>query len=91
LRPKLVPELALYDLEVSGLAQSALAGRADAVVLEGERPSIVVDWKSDVAPDLESIQLHASQLRDYMRVTGSTRGALVYMTTGLVHWVKWPE
>ena len=41
LRPKLVPELSLYDLEVSGLAESALAGRADAIVLESERPSIV--------------------------------------------------
>jgi CRISPR-associated exonuclease Cas4 len=86
-RPKLIPELALYDLEASGLALSALSGRADAVTLEGGRPSIVVDWKSDVAPDLNSIQIHASQLRDYIRAIGSLRGALVYMSTGLVHWV----
>jgi hypothetical protein len=87
-RSKLVPEFALYDLETSGLAQSALAGRADAVAFEGDRPSIVVDWKSDVAPDVESIQFHASQLLDYMRVIGCMRGVLVYMTTGLVHWVE---
>ncbi len=30
---------------------------------------------------------HASQLEDYLRVTGAPRGAVIYMTSGIVRWV----
>lgn len=33
---------------------------------------------------------YASQLGDYLRATGASRGALVYMTIGAVHWVSVP-
>ena len=76
------------DAEGSTSAINCVAGRADALVLEEERPSLVLDWKSDADPDAESVRVHAIQLRDYLRATGAPRGALVYMTTGRVHWVE---
>jgi len=33
------------------------------------------------------MRVHAGQLEDYLRVTGAPRGALVYMTPGIVRWV----
>jgi ATP-dependent exoDNAse (exonuclease V) beta subunit len=85
LRPALVPELPVYDMFDDG--QTALAGRADAVALEDGIASAVLDWKSDIAPTNEDIQTHAAQLRQYMTAVGAARGALVYMTSGTVHWI----
>jgi hypothetical protein len=31
---------------------------------------------------------HAAQLRDYLRVTGAERGAIVYMSAAQVSWVE---
>lgn len=86
--PHLVPEVPLFGLDTSQTTAYALAGRADAVVMEGDRPAVVVDWKSDIAPGDDDIRRHATQLHDYMLAIGAPRGALVYMTQGLVHWVE---
>jgi hypothetical protein len=86
LRPHLIPEWPIYSLLADTAAPTALAGRIDAVVFQNGKPSIVLDWKSDIAPTEEDIQLHMSQLAAYLRVTGATRGALVYMTSGMVRW-----
>jgi hypothetical protein len=88
LRPRLLPEFQLYDLESSDTALAPMMGRADAVAFEGNRPSVIVDWKSDIAPEPAIVALHAAQLRDYLRASGAARGALVYMTPGIVQWVK---
>ena len=66
---------------------TALAGRIDAIAFEGEQPSVVLDWKSDVAPTEEDICDHTRQISDYLAATGAPRGALVYMTLGAVRWV----
>ncbi len=66
---------------------TALAGRIDAIALHEGQPSVVLDWKSDVAPSEQDIREHARQLKDYLNATGGSRGALVYMTPGLVRWV----
>lgn len=87
-RARLVPEIPLYGLDASDAISIALAGRADAVVMEGDRPSVVVDWKSDIAPEADDIRRHAAQLRDYMQAITAPRGLLVYMTQGTVHWVE---
>jgi len=62
----------------------ALTGRADALVLDGDLVSVVVDWKSDVAPTNTDKLAHAGQLLKYMGACGAPRGALVYMTSGTV-------
>jgi hypothetical protein len=88
LRSKLVPELPLYAVLPGGLDQLALAGRADAIAFDNGQASVVLDWKSDIAPTSQDIRVHTSQLRHYMVAIDAQRGALVYMTPGAVHWVS---
>jgi ATP-dependent exoDNAse (exonuclease V) beta subunit len=87
LRPALIPELPIYGMLDGDIHQTALAGRADAIALEDGLASVVLDWKSDIAPTSDDIQAHAAQLRHYMAAISAGRGALVYMTSGTVHWI----
>jgi hypothetical protein len=87
LRDRLTPEWPVYALLEDSSKPRALAGRIDAIAYTGDRAEVVVDWKSDVDPSDADIRLHAGQLEDYLRATGAPRGALVYMTPGLVRWV----
>ena len=45
---------------------------------------MIVDRKSEVAPEPKDIGAHTVQLQDYLRATGAPRGALVYITMGSV-------
>ncbi|WP_292867029.1 hypothetical protein [Mesorhizobium sp.] len=81
---RLVPEIPLW----AASPPRFLAGRADAVVMEGDRIALVVDWKSDVNPDVMAQNAHAGQLRDYLVATGAERGAVVYMSSGHVSWIE---
>jgi ATP-dependent exoDNAse (exonuclease V) beta subunit len=90
LRPSLVPEWPIYAMLAGPPEPTALAGRIDAVALQEGRPSVVLDWKSDVAPSEQDVREHARQLKDYLDATGGSRGALVYMTPGLIRWVPLP-
>jgi ATP-dependent exoDNAse (exonuclease V) beta subunit len=88
LRPGLVPEWPIYALLTDASKPTALAGRIDAVAMNDGRASVVLDWKSDIAPTEEDMRIHAGQLADYLQVTGASRGAVVYMTIGTVRWVE---
>jgi CRISPR-associated exonuclease Cas4 len=90
IRGRLVPEWPIYALLESASPRCALAGRIDAVAFDGEKPDIVVDWKSDLDPSERDMRVHAGQLEDYLRATAARQGALVYMTLGLVRWVPLP-
>jgi hypothetical protein len=87
LRARLVPEWPIYALLADSPSPSALAGRIDAIAFEGNQVEVVVDWKSDIDPDETDMRRHARQLEDYLGATGAPRGALVYMTAGVVRWV----
>ncbi len=87
LRPGIIPELPLYAMLDDEVGETALAGRADAIAFNEGEASVVLDWKSDVAPTSQDTRIHASQLRDYMIAIEAPRGAVVYMTSGLVHWI----
>jgi ATP-dependent exoDNAse (exonuclease V) beta subunit len=87
-RPRLLPEVSLYA-ELG--PQELLAGRADAIAYdENGNAEIVFDWKSDVDPNEAVMAEHASQLSAYLVVTGAPRGALVYMSKGLIRWTSSP-
>jgi CRISPR-associated exonuclease Cas4 len=88
----LVPEVTVFgEIIVQGSARP-LVGRADAVMLDSEGGiALVVDWKSDVAPEANDIRTHEGQLALYLLVTGAPRGALVYLTPGMVRWVERPN
>lgn len=87
LRGRLIPEWPVYDVLDERPTQAALAGRIDAIAYDDDRADIVVDWKSDIDPSDKDMRVHAGQLADYLRVTGASRGALVYMTPGIIRWV----
>jgi ATP-dependent exoDNAse (exonuclease V) beta subunit len=88
LRAQLVAEVPVYGMLGEASDPTALAGRADAIAVRGRQVSVVVDWKSDVAPTAEDIRAHTGQIRHYMTALGAARGALVYMTSGTVQWVE---
>jgi hypothetical protein len=87
LRARLFPEWPIYALLSDRASPSALAGRIDAIAYEGDHTEAVIDWKSDIDPDETDMRRHARQLEDYLRATGTVRGALVYMTLGVVRWI----
>jgi hypothetical protein len=45
---------------------------------------LVIDWKTDVNPTAQQIELYRGQLRDYLIATGSLEGILVFVTTGQI-------
>lgn len=90
LRGGLVPEVSVFGTLLDPEKRS-VAGRADAIFVENDWPRVVIDWKSDVEPSRADISLHAAQLRVYMRTVQVARGALVYVSSGRVHWLELEE
>jgi ATP-dependent exoDNAse (exonuclease V) beta subunit len=87
LRPVLMPEVPIWADLGGG---EYLAGRADAIADQGDGNLIILDWKSDVSPGPTDRASHARQLADYLAATGSSMGALIYMTLGEVVWIERP-
>lgn len=78
LLPVLVPELSIWGaIEVGTL----LAGRVDAIAIEGGKVLEVLDWKSDRDTNLHNAA-YVRQLQRYLQAASAPRGAIVYMTTG---------
>ena len=46
------------------------------------RPVVVVDWKSDVNPNAQTLNHYRAQVRAYLNMTGAERGLIVLMTRG---------
>ena len=80
----MVPEMAIWSL----CEGEFLAGRADALVLEGSAVDAVFDWKSNVNPTKQERAAYLNQLTAYARAAGARRGALVYMSLGEVDWFE---
>ncbi|MBM2713498.1 UvrD-helicase domain-containing protein [Mesorhizobium caraganae] len=85
LRPDLLAEFPVYAAHADDRMETATAGIADALTLTSEgRPAVVVDWKSDVAPDPQTLDHYRAQVRAYLDMTGAERGLIVLMTIGAV-------
>jgi ATP-dependent exoDNAse (exonuclease V) beta subunit len=84
LRPSLTPEIPIWAADEHGL----VAGRADALAINGRRVDAAIDWKSDVNPTLAVRKAHAQQLHDYLSATYASRGAVVYLSSGEIVWVR---
>jgi hypothetical protein len=54
----------------------------------GAERQLVLAGRADIAPTSQDIRTHPTQLQHYMMAIGAPRGALVYMTPGIVHWVS---
>jgi ATP-dependent exoDNAse (exonuclease V) beta subunit len=88
LRASLVPELAVWS---GSQNDGYLAGRADAVAIVDGNVAAVLDWKSDLAPSAQERSGYRGQLSEYLKATGASRGALVYMSLGEVEWITQPS
>ncbi len=85
LRPALLAEFPVYAARADDGEETATAGIADALTLTAEgRPAVVIDWKSDVNPDPQTLDHYRSQVRAYLDMTGAERGLIVLMTAGAV-------
>jgi hypothetical protein len=85
LRPTLVPEFPVYSSTLAGGEENATAGIIDAIAfgLDGA-PQVVVDWKSDVDSEPETIEQYRGQVRAYLDITGAVRGMIVLVSSGVV-------
>lgn len=83
--PGLLAEFPVYAAHTEDGEETATAGIADALTLTAEgRPAVVVDWKSDVNPDTQTLDHYRAQVRTYLDMTGAERGLIVLMTIGTV-------
>jgi CRISPR-associated exonuclease Cas4 len=84
-RDNLVPEVPVYaSLENETIH---VAGRCDAIAYSSGSPEIIFDWKSDVAPTATEQSSYKSQVLVYASATGAARGAVVYMSLGVIDWI----
>ena len=60
----------------TGGVVDALAHHADGSI------ALIIDWKTDVDPSLQQIELYRDQVRDYLEATSAFEGLLVFVTTG---------
>lgn len=85
LRPSLLAEFPLYSAHREDGHEMVTTGIVDALTLTTEgRPAIVVDWKSDVNPDPQTIDHYCTQVQAYVEMVGAERGLIVLMTSGTV-------
>ena len=85
LRPRLVPEFAVYATADLGFHEEAAAGIVDATAFDADgKPEVVIDWKSDVDPAPETVEHYRAQVHTYVEMTGAERGLVVFVTSGVV-------
>ncbi|ARQ13501.1 DNA helicase UvrD-like protein (plasmid) [Rhizobium etli] len=85
LRSSLLAEFPVYALREEDAELVATAGIADALTVNREgRPIVVVDWKSDVNPDLKTLDHYRGQVHAYLEMTGAELGLIVLMTSPTV-------
>lgn len=76
-RGALVAEVPVWGSQGEG---AVLAGRVDAMALQGGQIKALFDWKSDRLPGPDERVKHATQLRLYLNATGVDQGFILYMT-----------
>jgi len=85
LRPALLAEFPVYALRREDAELVATVGIADALTIDpAGQPAVIVDWKSDVAPDPQTLDHYQAQVRAYLDMTGAAQGLIVLMTSAKV-------
>ena len=85
IRNTLVPEFNVFASAVSDGVERITAGTADAIGFGSDgHPHVVVDWKSDVEPDTDTVARYRGQVRSYLEATGASAGLIVFVTPGVV-------
>ena len=84
-RARLVPEITVFSARADHDSTTYVGGVADAIAYQPiGLIDIVVDWKTDINPGAQHIELYREQLRDYLAATGAPEGLLVFVTTGQI-------
>ena len=93
IRPRLSAEVPVLAITSEpGASDEALAGYADAVALDQDGcVDLVIDWKSDVAPDDRTRASYREQVARYVEALGAGRGAVVYLTSTQIDGVGDPS
>ena len=85
LRPTLVPEFPVYASELVDGEERATVGITDATNFASNgKPTVIIDWKSDVDPTPETLEHYRTQVGNYLRTTGVELGLIVFVTSGAV-------
>ncbi len=85
IRSGLSAEVPVYALSKLEDKNELYYGIADALYLDSDgKPSIVIDWKSDVKINEKRIQKYTKQVKDYLKIVEVKRGMIVLMTSGEV-------
>ena len=75
--------MTVFSAEDDGGSTTYVGGVADAVAYQPAGAiDLVIDWKTDVNPTAQQVQLYREQLRDYLTATGAPEGLLVFVTSG---------
>jgi exodeoxyribonuclease-5 len=91
LRPRLHPEMWVYAAVESDKTYSLTAGITDAVALDNDgQVEVVVDWKSDVQPGPDEVELYRDQVREYLGATGARLGLIVFVTSNRIERIERP-
>jgi exodeoxyribonuclease-5 len=81
-RSRLVPELTVFSTQTNNDRITYVGGVADALAyLPLGIIEVVIDWKTDVSPNAQQIELYREQMRDYLVATGAPEGLLVFVTS----------
>jgi ATP-dependent exoDNAse (exonuclease V) beta subunit len=82
-RSRLLPEMTVFSARADDDRTIYVGGIADAVACLPEgRVDLIIDWKTDVNPTTQQIDLYRDQMRDYLAATGAAEGLLVFVTSG---------
>ncbi len=91
LRPTLLPEFPVYASDLLDGEERATVGITDATSFAVDRkPTVVIDWKSDVHPAPETLEHCRTQVGNYLRTTGAELGPIFFVTSGTVVSVRAP-
>lgn len=85
LRPRLEAEFPVYALCEEDGVEVVTAGVADAIARDDDGLiEFVIDWKSDVAPSVETLAHYKEQVSAYLAAASAQHGLIVFATTGRV-------
>jgi hypothetical protein len=80
-----VPEITVFSARADHDSMTYVGGVADAIAYQPiGLIDLVIDWKTDINPGAQHIELYREQLRDYLAATGAPEGLLVFVTTGQI-------
>jgi hypothetical protein len=82
-RNRLLPEMTVFSAQAEDARTIYVGGIADAVAYQPTGAiDLILDWKTDVSPTAQQIDLYREQMRDYLVATRAPEGLLVFVTSG---------